>query len=563
MTAFDGDSPSRPSIEAQGASMLSAFFLVLVADPTVVSSKIEDVTLYGSTALVHRTARVGGSGVFVVRGLPQAMDPNNVRVRCAGGDVVSVEVRDRLQETVPNERVQSIRERLKILGRELQAARDEVEVQKAMGEHLAALLRQDQGTHRSDVSSGKPDPTAWAQNYEFLAKKIAENKAAQREAQWKADEKLQDHQETEREIGRLSGTGGVTVRDVIVDVAAERESTLDVEYFVNGTGWQPSYDLRAASDLSKVELAYRAKIWQRTGEDWNDVAIALSTAQPQRGAQGPEPKPIWISIAQPNAHVLGYAGDVVEESRAARLAEKKASADSLERDDDATKAPFADVEKQGLSVRFKLARRESVESREQPTTVLVGRADLSVAAERHCTPALDPTVWLRGRTKNTSEWTLLPGNAAVFLGADYLGLAQIETVQPGQELTLHLGADPGVTVERTQIEDQAKGPGFLSSRASKVESWRIHLENHGTLTNAKDGSVDVYVRESLPRSRDERVEVELTKSDPKVSKDDRWKQDLEEKGIQTWIVHVPKSGNANILFQTTITHPKGVELVRN
>jgi uncharacterized protein (TIGR02231 family) len=213
-------------------------------------------------------------------------------------------------------------------------------------------------------------------------------------------------------------------------------------------------------------------------------------------------------------------------------------------------------------VRFQLARRETIESREQPTTVLVGRASLAVAAERYCTPALDPTVWLRGKAKNTSAWTLLPGNAAVFLGADYLGMAHIGAVQPGQELTLHLGADPALVVERTQTEDMSKGPGFLSSRAEKIEGWRVHLENHGARTSAKDGAVDVIVREVLPRPRDERVEVELTKSEPKTSKDERWKKDLEEKGIHTWVVRVPKDGATDIVWQATVTFPKGADLVR-
>ncbi len=102
---------------------------------------------------------------------------------------------------------------------------------------------------------------------------------------------------------------------------------------------------------------------------------------------------------------------------------------------------------------------------------------------------------------------------------------EIETVQPGQEFTLHLGADPGVTVKREQIEDQSKGPGFLSNRASDVKSWRVHVENHGALGAAADGSVVVIVRESLPRPRDERIEVELSKSSETESDLVRWKQD--------------------------------------
>jgi uncharacterized protein (TIGR02231 family) len=186
---------------------------------------------------------------------------------------------------------------------------------------------------------------------------------------------------------------------------------------------------------------------------------------------------------------------------------------------------------------------------------------MDIQAERHCVPALDPTVWLRGKAKNSSPWTMLPGTAAVFFGADYLGPARIETVQPGQELVLHLGADPALSVKREQTEDQQQGPGFLSNRASDVKSWRVHLENHGALGAAKDGSVEVILRESLPRPRDERIEVELSKSSQKESELERWKQDRDERGIHTWVLKVPSGEKGlDLVWQRTISFPEGAQI---
>lgn len=542
---------------------LIVFATSLATDPTVLSTKIEDVTLYGSSALVHRSSRVNGTGSFLIQGLPLTMDRDNVRVRCSGGDVLSVEVRDRQQRATPNERLQTLRDRLKTLGRDLQTARDDVRIVEALQGHLKSLSNVDTKDFHGDVQTKKGDSVAWNQNFAFLQGKLAENAKALREATWKADEAESAYKELEQEIGRLASSGNVTVRDVLIDVESKAEAVLDLEYLVSGTGWAPYYDLRTASDLASVELGYRARIFQQSGEDWNDVAVALSTAQPQRGAEGPEPMPQWISMYEAGADRGFAVGATSAPTR--RLNAPKEESASFEVADQAgapASPPFATVASQGLSVRFQLARRETIQSREQPTTVLVGRATLTVASERHCTPARDPTVWLRGKAKNTSEWTLLPGDAAVFLGADYLGLAHLDAVQPGQEFTLHLGADPAIVVKRTQTEDLNKGPGFLSSRAEKVEGWRVHLENHGAVTTAKGGGVDVIVREVLPRPRDERVNVELSKSEPKISKDERWKVDLDEKGIQTWVVHVPRDGAADVVWQATITYPKGATLVR-
>src|SRR5262249_42633188 len=105
----------------------------------------------------------------------------------------------------------------------------------------------------------------------------------------------------EAELGKIKSGAAVHVYDVVADVVANGASLLEVEYFVGGTGWQPAYDLHAAKDLSEVELVYRAKVWQQTREDWDDVDINLSTARPQKGARGPELSPIWLSILQPIA----------------------------------------------------------------------------------------------------------------------------------------------------------------------------------------------------------------------------------------------------------------------
>lgn len=546
--------------------MFALLLSLVSADPTPVASKIQEVTLYGSSALVRREARLPGSGTFVLQGLPYALDKTNVRVRCEGGDVANVEVRERVLDKAPNERMQLLRDRLTVLRHELKVLEDEAAVLQAMREHLHQLMKLDLSTHASDVQTGKTSVEAWGASYDFLTKRLSDNTNALRESQWKTEDKARAIQAVETELGKIQGSGAVHVYDVVADVVGNGTPLLEVEYFVAGTGWQPAYDLRTAKDLSKVELAYRARVWQQTGEDWDDVEVNLSTARPQKGAQGPELSPVWLSIWQPPVPQSPTARMGRQLKDQAVMAERAAGGEAFHGPGDAAPPaprPFASVESEGLSVRFKLARRETIQSRDLPTTVLVGSGDLAIAPERYTAPSLDPTVWLRAKTRNTSSWALLPGTAAVFFGADFLGNAQLETVQPGQEFTLALGADPGVTVTRTQTDDLKKGPGFLSSKSSKIDGWRINLENHGTVGANPDGSVDVIVREVLPRAKDERINVEISRADPKPSSDERWKQDMEEKGIQTWIVRVPKAGKSDIFFQTTIDYPKGVEIVRN
>jgi uncharacterized protein (TIGR02231 family) len=298
-------------------------------------------------------------------------------------------------------------------------------------------------------------------------------------------------------------------------------------------------------------------VHQRTGEDWPDCQVLLSTARPQLGAQGPEPHPIWLSLFEPQR------GKGVARSAPTALAPEAPGAASdeffLGRGEAA--ATFASVEAQGLSVRYRLPRRETIHSRVEPTTVLVGQEHLEARPEYHVTPSLDLNVWLRGVATNSSPWTLLPGRASVFFGADYVGAAEIGLVQPGAELTLHLGADPALVVERAQTEDMTKGPGLFGSRETQSETWRVTIENHGAAA-AANGAAEVFVSEALPRSTDERITVELARSSPKPLEDERWTKELEERGVRTWKLTVPRDGEAVLEYQVKVSYPQGAQLVR-
>lgn len=552
--------------------VVPALALVAFEDPKPLSSNMEGVTLYASAALVHRTARVADDGKWVIEGLPNGVDDTNVRVRMTSGEVVGVEVRARERITSANERVEALRKDLLTLQREQKGADDEAAVLRAMAEHLGTLLRAEQQAHQSELAQGRVNESAWNTNYAWLTAKLSENRSAIRTLGWSMEERGARIAELEREIGRLQGGLRVPVKDVIVDVLNGAGDTLHLEYLVGSCGWQPHYDLRASKDLAKVDLSYRARVWQQSGEDWTGVQLSLSTAQPQRGAQGPEPVPIKLRVLE----MLVSRGLTAAAPAADAQAEKwdadgvgggggaaKDKAPSSYGRPGARKAAVATVDAQGLSVRYVLPRKETIQSREEPTTVLVGEAALDMVAERHVVPALDTTVWLRGRTKNGSQWTLLPGTANVYLGGDWLGRAQLAAVQPGEEFTLHLGADDAIKVERRQAEDMAKGPGFFSSRNEKVEAWRILVTNNGAVSKTPDGAVDIVVREALPVSTDERITVEIAKLEPKLAQDERWKKDLDEQGIRTWLVKPAKGKTAEIKWQTTVSYPKDTQILQH
>jgi uncharacterized protein (TIGR02231 family) len=512
-----------------------------------------------------RAGSVPAAGLYVVRGLPGLADPDSVRVRLSQGSVASVEVQDRHETVIPSARIQQLREKLVTLLREQRTLQDQRVVLTTTREHLKRLLGQEAAVHAEELAQGRPNVEAWSANLDFVTGGLARADEALRQSDWALEDLETRLANARAELGQAEG-GDVHLRDVYVDVLAPAGAQVELEYLVGRAGWEPQYDLRTSADASSVDLVYRAKVWQQTGEDWSDVSLLLSTARPQRGAQGPDPRPIRLDIARPMPATADYAG----RGRAANApaASKAALRDELEAlgyaDSDAGDDYSYEtaVESHGLSVQFRLPRKETVASRDRPSTVLIGQQPLVVQAEHVVTPALDTTVWLRGRTKNTTQWVMLPGAASVYFGNDFIGQSRFGApVLPDQEFVLHLGADPGLTVEREQTEDLTEEPGFLSKRKTQTVGWRITVANNGGHPAATDGSVAVTVREAIPVPVDDRIEVTILNETVKPTTEERYETDRKERGIRTWIVRVPKGGKADIGYRVRTVWPHEETLV--
>lgn len=72
--------------------------------------------------------------------------------------------------------------------------------------------------------------------------------------------------------------------------------SLVIEYLVPGARWVPTYVIRLDGGRARIEL--RAQVSQRSGEDWRDVRLTLSTAEAQRWHPLPELSAIRIGRRQ-------------------------------------------------------------------------------------------------------------------------------------------------------------------------------------------------------------------------------------------------------------------------
>ncbi|EUC54520.1 mucoidy inhibitor A, partial [Rhizoctonia solani AG-3 Rhs1AP] len=323
---------------------------------------------------------------------------------------------------------------------------------------------------------------------------------------------------------------------VTVTVLAETDgkAELMLTYVVSNASWTPLYDIRAAiakspEATSKMMLHYRASITQTTGENWPEVALTLSTASPQLGSTVPKLSSWKIGI--PALALPAGQGATRTKQTAREVAmldlEVEVDDDREESDDDMGFGLFdgdetyaapqmasrkAHVATAGvLSATFSIPGRSDIPSEEGSHKVVVAVLDLEAELEWICVPREKESVFLTCNVINSSEFTLLPGEASVFMDDNFVSKSRIEHVSPNDSFKTSLGVDSSLrvtypsakTLNRTATQSSF---AFLARERQSIsaQSQRITIRN-SRLTSVSD----LRVVDHLPVSTDARLKVNV------------------------------------------------------
>jgi hypothetical protein len=78
--------------------------------------------------------------------------------------------------------------------------------------------------------------------------------------------------------------------------------SFSLSYLVDKAGWYPTYDVRVKDISQPITLAHKANVYQASGEDWKNVKLTLSTANPKQSGEKPN-LPTWqLRYFTPNVY---------------------------------------------------------------------------------------------------------------------------------------------------------------------------------------------------------------------------------------------------------------------
>lgn len=260
-----------------------------------IAARLERVTLYAAGARVRRVTEVSSSAPRVrIVGLPVSVIDDSLRVEIDGPAIaVGARVGLAVDERAPGAEQEQPAE---LRAAELAIARAAGELARIDGA-LADLAR------TSAIAADERDlpPAAWADvvaaRRAVIAVRAARELAlrTQRAAAQRAVEQAERAHaaavDRDRRLGSARAPRAHELRkyaelELQPDGDGDGELLIHIEYLVAAARWAPSYVARI--DGERVALELRAVVAQETGEDWTDVPLELSTAEPTRFAPLPE-----------------------------------------------------------------------------------------------------------------------------------------------------------------------------------------------------------------------------------------------------------------------------------
>jgi len=522
------------------------------------SSAVDAVTVYPDGASVTRVITLdlpAGDHSAVLKDFPLMLDPSSLRVEGEAGARLTIGAIDaRPPRAAPPVNLPELDKRIETLKdqrADLQGAINSATARRKFAERFAEASPAGIG------DKGEARPIAeWRAAFAAVAEEVATADSAIRDAERK-------QRELDREIARLEADRAqkppskLEVR-IELAAAAATKATLRVTYAVRNARWTPLYDARldtgAKDRKPALELVRRAEITQNTGEDWSNVALAVSTVRTARGGKAPDlnslivqypPPPRQLGAASASGGMMD-AGKPLQRSAAAPA--PKMTEVASERADEQQAA----AEVSGFQVVFKIPGRVSLGASEGAKSLRVSSATIAPDLAVRAVPVLDPTAFLEASFKQTEDAPLLPGRVSIYRDGVFVGRGQMTAAGKDETVRLGFGADDKIKIERTTVKRNEGSAGLIVT-TSKTDERSFKT----SIRNGHDFPIRVAIEDQLPVSESEDIQVEmLSSSTPPTTTNLR-----DKRGVLEWAFEAKAGEVKDIGFAWRVRWPKDKGIV--
>jgi len=547
---------------------------VQAAEKEIIKSTITEVTVYAQGAQVYRKANYTikpGVTEVIIDGICPTIDPNSLQVK-ASGNVVLLDSKYSLYYPKPEELkldaiplkirrdIDLLQDSLINMNFDIQDIQDEIDVLNAAKNILSnnGAVR-GQGKVNDSINLLKQTVDYYSAKMVEINKKLLalnRRKVDKNEKKRRMNDRLNKLQHYQENANLNPVETGPSHR-ITITLSAKEAATgkFSISYLVSEAGWTPLYDIRSEVLTGKINLSYKAQVYQNTGMDWDDVRLNISTNNPYQNKTKPTIHPWYIDYNvyrqdnyknNLNSISNGAVAPSAMSDKKKDLDYEKAEEISFNSNYNAQTAnQFVEVIQHIISAEFKIDLPYSIKSNNEQYMVLVKNVELDANFKYYSIPKVDKSVYLVAQLSKLDDLQLVPAKANIFFDGSYIGETYIDPTLMEDTLTLSLGRDPNIVIKRTLLKKDCKEK-IIGSEIEKTFAYNIEVKN------MKSTNIDIIIQDQIPITQNTEIIIESINND---------KAKLNEKtGLLEWTFNLKTKETKNISFSYKIKYNKDLNL---
>ena len=542
--------------------IMACMFPAKALDKEIVKSTISEVTVYAQGAQIFQKANYSlkpGITEIIIEGISPFIDAKSLQVKATGNSIIldskysvfypkPVEVSLEGLPLKIRRDIQLLEDSIKFIGYDIQDIQDDIDVMLATKTILSnnGAIR-GQGKVNDSINLLKQAVDYYTLKMSEINKKLQalnRKKAEKLERKTAMNDRLSKLKKHQSSSGLLPQDQGPTHRITVTFSTKEIVTgKISISYLIENAGWVPLYDLRSDGLTSKINLTYKAQVFQNSGLDWENVKLNISTNNPFQNKTKPTLHPWYVDYYVYRNY--GNNRDIAPQSMMKKESEKSiAYSNSIGKQDEVmsqTSAQFVEVVRQLTSAEFRIDLPYTIKSNNEQHMVLIKVADLEANYKYYTVPKLDNSVYLIAQLSKLDELGLVPAQANIFFDGSYVGETYIDPTSMEDTLNLSLGKDPNIMVKRLLVKKDTKEK-IVGDKKERILSYSIEVKN------MKATPIEIVVQDQVPITQNAEISIETL---------ELGKGELDARtGIIEWKFSLkPKEGKL-LNFSYKVTHKK-------
>ena len=504
--------------------LLFASTWLRATEKETIKATLTEVTVYAQGAQMHHKANYSvNAGVteIIIEGISAFIDPKSIQVK-GTGDLVLLDTKFSFYYPQPTNAlnqgaslkikrdIQLLEDSLRVMDFDIRDIQDEINVLNASKSIIASNgMVRSIGKVNDSINLLKQTIEYYTLKMNELNKKIIVLEKKRQEKAFRKiamETRLTDLKNYQNNNGEIENNKSPIPR-ITITVSAKSPVTgkLNFSYVVSNAGWTPIYDLRSDATTGKIELTYKAEVFQSTGLDWDNIKLNISTNNPYVNKTKPTLNPWYIDYnIYKSENRKGKMDKLQEVQITSQALFNRGYAYSEDMDDEKNimgADQFTTVVHRLISAEFKIDLPYSIKSNNEKHMVLIKSTNLDTKFKYYTVPKLDASVYLVAQMTKLDELQLVPGQANIFFDGSYIGETYIDPTTMDDTLNLSLGKDPSIVVKRTLLKKELKDR-IIGDKRERTFAYSIEISNQ------KSSSIEIVIQDQLPITQNADINIE-------------------------------------------------------